>query len=140
MSSPSPRQARVELILFRNNAILVGTKLLVRIRGGLIKKHVYGMHFSTILLIFCGFFSKNAPSIRRSIRHEYRRELFAVFAVFATIRGIRGIREYQALLFALFVFAANIKITIRDTSNFQSIFQIRTRSHGSKILDPDQTF
>ena len=39
--------------------------------------------------------------------------------IFVTIRIIRiicGIREYHALLFVIFVFAANIKITIRGTS------------------------
>ena len=52
-----------------------------------------------------------------------------VFAVFATIRGrdicdmrdIRDIHEYHALLFADFIFAANIKITIRDTSNIKLV-------------------
>ena len=75
----------------------------------------------------CVFFSKNARSIRDYSRPRISPRISPriicgireVFAVFVTIRGICGIRGSPRIslsLFALFVFAANIKITIRDTS------------------------
>ena len=72
--------------------------------------------------------SKNARSIRDYSRLRISprispriirgiREVFTVFVTICGIRGIRGSPRISLSLFALFVFAANIKITIRDTSS-----------------------